>query len=414
MTILPQFIGVCFPLKAQSTRRKEIAFRRSKGFQMANVSRGQSKSSCSGHYGIWLGLILALSCCSPSHSQVRQSPRADQSSNQELERGIALAQKDDLKGAEEAFQQAVTLHPNDARALTALGQVQEQQGKLSESIETFRKVIELDPRSADAHENLGIALGDQTDIATALKESSIATRLAPRSASAHFLRGRLLSDLGKREEAKDEFRKALEIAPGYAEALYYWAALEGDEGNTVIQATLLKRYLRLRPAQATAFDQLGHVLEEEHRESEAVVAWRRAIALNPQYTEAIYSLARAMRRTDPVESKQLMERIQELEHDQQTIDRVSLLGNQANTKMYEGNYKVAIDDLTNAIVLCGRCKLLGALEKNLGLAYCHAGQLAAGERELKISETLIPEDLDVKAALQTVERQRRQALGNSQ
>ena len=108
------------------------------------------------------------------------------------------------------------------------------------------------------------------------------------------------------------FAKTLEIAPDNAQALYYWAALEGDEGNRVMQGNLLKRYIRLRPDQAAAFDQLGHALEEEHQESEAVVAWRRAIALNPQYSEAIYSLARALRRTDPVESKQLMERAQEL------------------------------------------------------------------------------------------------------
>jgi len=82
--------------------------------------------------------------------------------------------------------------------------------------------------------------------------------------------------------------------------------------------------------------------------------------------------------------------------------------------MYDANYKGAIDDLKNAIVLCGGCKLLGALEKNIGLAYCHAGQLDAGERELKISELLIPDDPGVKAALQTVEHQRKQALGNSQ
>jgi hypothetical protein len=82
--------------------------------------------------------------------------------------------------------------------------------------------------------------------------------------------------------------------------------------------------------------------------------------------------------------------------------------------MYESNYKGAVDDLNNAIVLCGRCSLRGALEKNLGLAYCHGGQLDAGERELKISETLIPDDLGVKAALQVVEQQRRRALGNYQ
>ena len=336
------------------------------------------------------------------------------SSGPELQRGIALAQKGDLKRAEEAFEQSVALHPRDPRTLTALGEVQAQLGKLPESIDTFRKVIELDPLSADAHENLGIALADRSDLAEALKESSIATQLGPGLAGAHFLRGRVLSDLGKHEEARVEFRKTLDVSPKCAEALYYWAALEGDEGNTEIQGSLLKRYVRLRPDQATAFDQLGHVMEEEHRESEAVVAWGRAIALNPRYSEAIYSLARALRQTDPVESKQLMQRVQALERDQRTIDQVNLLGNQANAKMSEANFKGAIDDLTKAIVLCGNCGLLGALEKNLGLAYCHAGQLDAGERELKISESLIPDDRSVRAALQVAEQQRRQALGNSQ
>jgi tetratricopeptide (TPR) repeat protein len=383
------------------------------GLRVALPGRGQPIGPCIGLYCLLASLILAIFSGSLSRSQETRQQKDELSASPELQRGIALAQKGDFKKAEEAFEQAVTLHPRDARTLTALGQVQEQLGKLPESIETFRKVIELDPRSADAHENLGIALGDRSDLAAALKESSVAIQLAPGSASAHFLRGRLLGDLGKHEEARAEFRKALDIAPDYAQALYYWAALEGDERNIVMQGDLLKRYLRLRPNQAAVFDQLGHVLEEEHRESEAVVAWRRAIALNPQYSEATYSIARALRRSDPVESKRLMLRVQELERDQRTIDQVNQLGNQANAKMYEANYKGAIDDLKNAIVLCGRCTLLGFLEKNLGLAYCHAGQLDAGERELKISETLIPDDSGVKAALQIVE-QRRQVLSHSE
>jgi len=374
--------------------------------------RGHSSGGRIRPYCLLAGLILASWGGSLSRSQRTHPQKAEQSSSPELQRGIALAQKGDFKKAKEAFEQAVANRPHDPRALTALGQVQEQLGELPESVETFQKVIALDPLSAEAHENLGIALGDQADLAAALKEGSIAIQLAPRSASAHFLRGRLLGDLGKHEEARDEFRKVLDISPNYAEALYYWAALEGDEGNREIQGNLLKRYLKLRPDQATALNQLGHLLEEQSREAEAVVAWRRAIALAPQYSDAIYSLARALRRTDPVESKQLMEHVQELESDQRTIDRVNMLGNQANAKMYNANYKGAIDDLKNAIVLCGECKLLGALEKNLGLAYCHAGQLDAGERELKISESLIPDDLSVKTALQTVEQQRRQALNN--
>jgi len=408
MTILSRINGVCCQVKAKSSRQKQIAFRRNKGFQMANVGRWHSKIACTGNCGIWLGLILALSSCSPSHAQDRQSSRAKGASNQGLETGIVLAQKGDLKGAEEAFERAVMLHPTDARALTALGQVQEQLGKLSESIETFRKVIGLDPLSADAYVNLGIALGDHSELVAALEESVTAIHLAPNSADAHFLRGRLLSDLGKPEEASDEFRKVLEIAPRFAEALYYWAALEGDEADRIEQGNLLRRYLKMRPEQATAWFQLGQILQEEHRDSEAIAAWRRAIALNPNYSAALYSLGRALRSTDPIDSKRLVERFEELEHSRQTIDRVNMLGNQANLKMNDANYKGAIDDLKNAIVLCGGCELLGALEKNLGLAYCYAGQLGAGERELKIAETLIPEDPSVKAALQTVKQQRSQ------
>ena len=169
---------------------------------MVLQSRGQSIGVYAGRYCLLAGVILALFSCALSRSQETRQQKHDLSSDPELQSGIALAQKGDFKRAEEAFEQAVALHPSDARALTALGEVQEQLGKLPESIETFRKVIELDPRSADAHENLGIALGDRSDLADALKESSIATQLAPRSASAHFLRGRLLSDLGNHEDAR--------------------------------------------------------------------------------------------------------------------------------------------------------------------------------------------------------------------
>jgi tetratricopeptide (TPR) repeat protein len=394
-----------------STRREQIASRRREIRQMANFSRPQSRIENILNYWIWLGVILALSSCSISHAQDMPSSTSDRSSNRELETGIARAQKGDLKGAEEAFERALMLQPRDARALTALGQVQEQQGKLPDSIATFHKVIGLDPASADAHVNLGIALGDHSEFVAALEESVIAIRLAPNSTDAHFLRGRLLSDLGEPEDARGEFRNVLEIAPRFAEALYYWAALEGDAGNKVDQANLLRRYLNLRPENATAWFQLGQILQEEHRNSEAIAAWKRATALNPNYSAALYSLGRALKTTDPVESKRLVERCKELENDRQTIDQVNMLGNQANLKMYDANYKGAIDDLKNAIVLCGRCELLGTLEKNLGLTYCHAGRLNAGERELKIAELLMPEDASVKAALQTVRQQRAQALG---
>jgi tetratricopeptide (TPR) repeat protein len=378
--------------------------------RIANVIRKQLNYARKWNYSVWLYMILAALPWSRSQSQVKQAQGTVPSFNESLDAGIVLARKGDLKGAEGVFAQAVMVRPQDPRALTALGQVQEQLGKIPESIETFQRVVGIDPLSSEAHVNLGIALGDHTELGTALEESVTAIRLSPGLADAHFLRGRLLSDLGKHEDARSEFRKVLEIDPEYAEALEYLAALDGDEGNRVEQANLLRRYLKLRPEQATAWFQLGQILIEESRKSDAIAAWRRAVAINPEYSAAIFSLGRALKDTDPAESKRILGRFREIEEDQRTIDRVNMLGNQANLKMYDANYSGAIEDLKDAIVTCGSCKLLGALEKNLGLAYCHAGQLDSGERELKIAESLLPKDPGVIAALQTLIQQRAQAL----
>ena len=139
-----------------------------RGPQVALQSRETSIGLCTRLCCLMISLIVGSSC-----SREKRAQKADLSSGPELERGIALARKGDFKKAEEAFEQAVILHPRDPRTLAALGQLQEQLGELQESIETFRKVIELDPLSPEAHENLGIALGDRADLASALKESSI-------------------------------------------------------------------------------------------------------------------------------------------------------------------------------------------------------------------------------------------------
>src|SRR3984957_8398543 len=119
----------------------------------SGAPQSRSVNRCCGRYCLWAGLLLALFFSgSLSRAQATRQQNDDLSSGPELQQGIALAQKGDFQKAEEAFEQAVALHPSDARALTALGEVQEQLGKLPESIETFGKVIALDPRSADAHE----------------------------------------------------------------------------------------------------------------------------------------------------------------------------------------------------------------------------------------------------------------------
>jgi tetratricopeptide (TPR) repeat protein len=350
-------------------------------------------------------LVAVVFLCASSFSHSGERPASDRAFEDWIQTGVAAARNGDLKAAKQAFQQAVSLRPRDPRALTALGQVQEQLGEYSASTQTFREVLEIDGASPETHVNLAIALADQGNLIAGLKETEQAINLNPNSSGAHSLRGRLLNDLGRRADARQEFRKALQIAPRNAEALRYWAALEEDEGNVGVRTDLLRRYILVRPKDAYAQFQYGQLMEDAHREPEAIAAWKRAITLNPDYREAIYSLARAVRKSDPQEAKKLLDRVSALENDQQTDDRVRMLGNSGNEKMAESRFAGAIEDLQQAIMLCGKCRHLGALEKNLGLAYCHKGELDFCQRELRIAQSLIPDDPAVGLALRVAKEQ---------
>src|SRR5258708_2833281 len=117
------------PIKAREAKSFSVEER---SLQVALHSRGQPTGACICH-GLFLpGLALVLFGGTLSRSQEARPQKADLTSSPEVQRGIDLAQKGDLKGAEGAFVLAVALHPHDPRALTALGQVQERLGKLPE------------------------------------------------------------------------------------------------------------------------------------------------------------------------------------------------------------------------------------------------------------------------------------------
>ena len=56
-------------------------------------------------------------------------------------------------------------------------------------------------------------------------------------------------------------------------------------------------------------------------------SWERAIALQPHYNQAIYSLSRLLAKSDPDQSKQLQGQFEKLQSDQHIMDRAQSLGN---------------------------------------------------------------------------------------
>ena len=69
--------------------------------------------------------------------------------------GNKYASQGKLEDAVTAYQQAITIDPNDAMAHVSLGNVYYKQSKLEDAITAYQQAITIDPNDAMAHVSLG-------------------------------------------------------------------------------------------------------------------------------------------------------------------------------------------------------------------------------------------------------------------
>ena len=313
--------------------------------------------------------------------------------------GMTEAKHGEYAEAERQFQTAIKMAPDDESGYTALGILQAKTGREPDAIQNFRKALALVPNSPDAHVNLGIALADQYDLAGGLAQFSEAIRLDPRSAKAHYNLGRFYFYTGKYDEARKELETACQIQADYPDALYSLALTERQLNNALRATELLERVVALSPGNADAQYLLGQNLDQMGKTDEAIAHWKAAVRADPNQSQSLYHLARTLDKRHDPEAQQFMERFRALEKSQRLFDRVQALGNFAIEAANAQNWPQAVEQMKEAIQLCGQCAESAHLHRNLGLIYCRTGNRQDGEKELRTALQLDPHDEDAKKAL---------------
>jgi len=325
-----------------------------------------------------------------------------------LNLAMILAQQNRKPDAERELDNAVALAPKDPATLSTVGKANVQMGNTSEGVALLRKVVDLAPDLAAAHLDLALALADSFDLPAALAQTSEAVRLAPQSGVAHFYRGRILYDLGRSSEAQTEFETACRLNAELPEPRYFLALIDKQQGKYGLAASLLEETVKLQPGNVMAWDMFGQCLEQESKTAEAVAAWRKAVAINPKFSQALFSLAHTLRTTDPAESEQLMARYLAVQKERSILDRADTLANDGIEAASAHDWPEAIRQLKEAIASCGDCEAKADLHRKLGIVDCQAGDLDNGEKELLAAKALKPADPVTQAALELVGRARSQ------
>jgi len=127
--------------------------------------------------------------------------------------------------AEKVYQEIVDETPDNYFALSNLGAVQIEAGKLSAAEVALKKAIEINPGDAFAYTNLGIAYSRQGKFDDAITNLKKALSINDTDAVAHNYLGVCLGQKDDHVDAEKELRRAIELKPEYPDAHFNLAVL---------------------------------------------------------------------------------------------------------------------------------------------------------------------------------------------
>lgn len=123
------------------------------------------------------------------------------------------------------------------RRTSNLGNVLQEQGKLSNAIAAYRQAISLRPNLAVAHANLATALKVSGSFDQAVVSYRQAIAIGPTLSAAHYNLSTLLLMLGRLQEAEQSAERAVQMALSNARYLCNLAVLKRfDDGIPYLKA----------------------------------------------------------------------------------------------------------------------------------------------------------------------------------
>jgi tetratricopeptide (TPR) repeat protein len=171
-------------------------------------------------------------------------------------------------------------------------------GNHQEAIRVLERAIKANPRDGDARLLLGSVLAEDGKGPEAIRHLQEAVRLLPRSPMAHNALGEALNSSGERKAARDSFEKAVALDPKFAQARINLARILVQTGESGAAAGHLDRAIGLlgdTPDAADALYLRAKIHTEQDEPEKAAVALKRAVSLQPDFSEAWSDLGQAQK-----------------------------------------------------------------------------------------------------------------------
>ena len=134
-------------------------------------------------------------------------------------KGVIFSDRGNYPKAEQEFQTALELNPNDFLSYLGLGNVYYSLEDTERAVDNYQKALAINPYFYTAHFNLGIIYTEIERKNEAEKEFKKVLELKPEHCAAHYNLGRIYQERGLREPALEQYELGLEIEPRNLEIL---------------------------------------------------------------------------------------------------------------------------------------------------------------------------------------------------
>jgi len=191
---------------------------------------------------------------------------------------LGAAQQMQGKNALEALQKTADLMPDDAKAHSKLGVVQNSLSLFNEAVSSFQKSLSIEPNSAITLNNLGTSLRHLGKLDEALIIYRRALKLQPDSAHILFNLGTTLKDLDQLDIAMENYRRVITLKPDSAEAHCNLGGVLCSLGQFDEALSACQQALKINPRLAEAYSNMGSIFKGLGRYKAALESYHHAIS----------------------------------------------------------------------------------------------------------------------------------------
>jgi tetratricopeptide (TPR) repeat protein len=202
--------------------------------------------------------------------------------------GVTLLQKNDLAGAEAAFNEARAESPNTPGPLIGLAEIALRRNQAQQALEWLARAQSIAPRNALVHAYLGRAHTMTRDYPRAEASFNEAIGIDARSVTAHMGLGDLYVGPFKRPaEAIAHYEAVVKQVPDFAAAYIGLGRAHAELRNDDEAVRNFRIAAGLARSNPMPYHALGRLYVERNRLDEAIAAFDLALRINPQFLPAL-------------------------------------------------------------------------------------------------------------------------------